>query len=184
MRPELLRLGINPAGPGPSFQVDDLREPTLRWTSLWAWTQRGAVDVTSSLTDRARALKDRIGAELERQVARTVFASGRRDAESIGVGFSSSASVAATFAPDGMSAEVFEQVACSFVRLMGRRRRLLSFQEVEQRAWPANVRSFIETVALAQLGSVNRKDEVFRALERALGTEARPASGWTTRMSG
>ena len=163
VQPELLRRGVNPAGPGPSLQVDDLRRPTVRWTELWAWTEDGAVDVTSGLTDRARALKDRIGAELERQVARTVFASGRRDMESIGIGVPAPANPVESFAPTGMANEVFEQACCSVVRLLGRRWRLVSLQENDQRGWPRNVKDYVTAVAEIHLGSSSGAADLLQA---------------------
>lgn len=176
VQPELLALGVNPAGPGPSFQVDDHREPTSRWTDLWSWHDGSVVEVVSGLSAKARALRERIESELERQVVRTVFAGGSRDVESIGIGYASPRTSASPFAPAGLTGDQFQEVACSVVRLIGRRRALRSFTDYERSSWPREARAYLQAVAELHLGDSARWQDLITALEHVL--EGGPRTGY------
>ena len=81
--PELLRLGINPAGIAVDAQSSRTDE---RWTELWDWEvspprPRAAHDLTPAL----KTLRDTIETALINQVRLVVFAGQGRDLESLGL---------------------------------------------------------------------------------------------------
>lgn len=161
--PSLLEIGVSPAGPADSLtRTKDKR----RWTSLYDWRVSPPKERVADLDVDQRNLLDEIRGELSRQILRTVFAGGDRDAESIGVAHAVSGATLTSVSTAGLSREVFAQVVSSFVRVCARRRRVTSFMDSAADGWPANAKQYLKSVG--QRHSVD-VDSLTSAVEASIG---------------
>jgi len=169
VEPQLLQIGVNPAGPGPSFQrAKGNRDDGPRWTSLYDWTTQPVRDRGTALTPEQRDLLAAIRAELGKQLVRTLFSGGDRDAESIGVGFAGTSTDPTPHAPSGIAEGSFQEVAWSLLRILGRRRRFPWFSDADT-TWPRPARDYVQAVAAYQ--GVD-EGALADGLERAIGSGA------------
>jgi hypothetical protein len=138
----LLEVGICPAGPAESLlSTKDGRS----WTRLFDWSATPIRAREAELDREERDLLSEIREELARQIVRTVFAGGDRDAESIGAAYAvPSASLSEP--PPGMSPSAFSQAVSSFIRICARKRRLTIFMDAAN-GWPGAAVRFLRTVA-------------------------------------
>jgi ATP-dependent helicase YprA (DUF1998 family) len=148
LEPRLLQVGVNPAGPGPSFQhvMQPGGQKGPSWTSLYDWTTQPIRHRALALTAEQQELLGRARVELGKQTVRTLFAGGDRDVESIGVGYATTASDPSRHTPPGLTPEVFLQAVCSVLRVLVRRRRLPWFTDATTQ-WPGMARDYLKAVA-------------------------------------
>jgi len=164
VEPRLLALGVNPAGPQPSFQA--LSDDGPRWPELYFWPADGSPiqDRGDFLDARQRELLGQIRSGVDKQIARTAFAAGGRDVETLGVAH---AIPAHTFALTGYDVYVSRQVACSVIRIMGRRWRLPSTGDARN-DWPKRAKEYVDAVTKLQGGALD-VDDVLERLGDVLG---------------
>ncbi|AGL13716.1 DEAD/DEAH box helicase [Actinoplanes sp. N902-109] len=142
LQPLLLDLGVNPGGPGPSLN----KLPSgLPWTSLFDWDVRPIRDRGAFLDSDAVGLLTKIQRELSEQVVKTVFAGGDRDAESLGLAH---VVPATTVSLGPLSSDTAYEFACSALRILGRRRRVMWTTDAEK-GWPSQLKQYAEAVANA-----------------------------------
>jgi Lhr-like helicase len=168
--PRLLDLGMNPAGPQPSFQADRDERP---WTQLFTWPLDGSPihDRGGNLDAAQRDLLKQVREAVQIQVIRTVFAAGGRDVESLGVAH---AAPEAPISLPGFEPDVALQVVSSVIRILGRRWRIPPAGD-SRGAWVRQAREFTEAVALAHPGPLDGPGILSR-LETPLAVG--PASGY------
>ncbi|GIG58526.1 hypothetical protein Lfu02_28980 [Longispora fulva] len=162
--PRLLRLGVNPAGPGPGKQKTTNDKP---WTTLYEWsvvTIRGRD--AAVLDNPARDLRSDIEMALGTQIVRTVFAGGDRDMESIGIAHAVPAAPVTIGLLDKGAADQF---ACSVLRLLGRKRRMLALKPEDN--WPRVVRDYAAAVAKFH-GREGEGPTLLEALGERIGVRA------------
>jgi hypothetical protein len=161
--PRLLALGVHPAGPAHSLQQTREKIPKP-WTSLYTWTTTPVRDKGATLDPAQAALLRDLQIGLSKQIVRTVFAGGDRDVESLGLAYSiPSQPVSLT----GLSSDVAEQVACSVIRIMAKRRRLSWFGD-HRSGWPAAVVDYVKAVG-RQNPSAADEDTLLDELGSAIG---------------
>jgi Lhr-like helicase len=160
--PELVSLGINPAG----IAVDAQRtKQGARWTELWDWSglaPRAKAD--HELSPQLRDLRGKLETALVEQVRSVVFAGQGRDLESLGVARATVDALPANL--DGLDRELFEEVRDSSLRILGHLRRFTDGDMRSGDAYPPPLLKFIESVT-QRLGSVER-DAVVAAVNEAL----------------
>ncbi|MFK5647912.1 DEAD/DEAH box helicase [Ornithinimicrobium sp. LYQ121] len=170
VEPSLLEVGVSPAGPAVSLLAT---KDGRRWITLYGWDADPVRDRGTDLDLEERTLLESIREEMSRQILRTVFAGGDRDAESIGVAHAVPWSTLDASKLGGLSPENFNQAVSSFVRICARRRRLTLFMESAAEGWPGNARRYLKTVAETHAVDL---DDLTTAVELAIG--AGPATGY------
>ncbi|RKS77495.1 helicase-like protein [Motilibacter peucedani] len=142
--PRLLTLGVNPAGAANSMQQTKAKAPQP-WTELYSWTSSPARDRGAALDAPQAALLADLRQALSKQVARTVFAGGDRDIEALGLAH---AVPPHSITLPGLSSDTSHEMACSVIRIMGRRRRMAWFSD-HRRSWPREVTDYVKAVVQA-----------------------------------
>lgn len=165
---ELLRLGMNPAGPDLSKQ-EGWQHARGRWTSLYDLDADPpqARPPNRLGAERLQWLSD-IRAELLDQTIELVFARRRRDFESIGLGWVTSDPAVALDVPD-VPPETAREMADSVIRLLGGLRRIAGKRETGQDDPPTDVRDYLSAVATKLGGGVDAT-QLWRALAEHLET--------------
>lgn len=145
---ELLRIGVNPGGPDFSMQSYSSAGSRRTWTHLYDWTRDPpAPRPLGELQEDDRRQLDWMRSGLLREAEYILFARARRDFESIGLGWASTAPAGS--ASDGpLPPEVMIQATDSAIRLLGDRQRFVGRQyRYGEDAAPPPLRRFLEQVA-------------------------------------
>lgn len=150
IRPRLLDIGVNPAGPAPSLQQTKSGRP---WSTLYDW-EASPVRVRPVLDQEGRELLGNIEAALGTQVIRTVFAGGDRDVEALGI---ARAVPTTPFRPSGVPTDVADEVASSLIRIVGRRRRTIWTSDGGDK-WPTHARDYAQAAVDAAKLSITGED--------------------------
>ena len=138
----LLAAGMNPGGVDRSVTWTDPDEHEGEWTSLFDW-ERSPPDYRQGLSGGEHDHRRRIGDATREAVADTLFSGGRRDFESLELGFVTTDRVLlANVAP------VVQEAADSCIRLLGKRRRIDTHRATgDDENLPKYARDYIEIVA-------------------------------------
>lgn len=153
----LLKLGCNPAGPGPEWQA----RKGGAWWELFEWD-----DEQPNPRDHNRLTVDQVGylEDLQREclneVALALFAHRRRSLEALGLGF-------ATFEPFRAGSHVPEPRLLAALRLMGEARRLAGWSRRWALSWPArslpnSFAKYLRSAGAEDLGTA--KQEILKEL--------------------
>ena len=144
---ELLRLGVNPGGPDFSMQSYKAAGGRRSWTHLYDWTRDPpAPRAPGELDEDDRFQLERIRGDLLSEVQYVLFARARRDFESTGLGWASTAPVAPEDGP--LPSDVMNQAVDSAIRVLGDRQRFAGRQNrYGEDSAPAPLRRFLEQVA-------------------------------------
>jgi ATP-dependent helicase YprA (DUF1998 family) len=144
----LLRQGINPGGPKASLQNDG-SEPPAPWSSLYNWPEAYTTPEQlvqqipyAAMGQKQEDLHRRIGESLTEEVLNGLFASARRDFESLGLGWLCKTD-------DGQSAAEADRAtafARASLRVLGQRKRFTGLREGADKP-PAPLRKFWKAVA-------------------------------------
>lgn len=186
---ELLRLGVNPGGPDFSMQAYLSASSRQSWTQLYDWTRDplGPRPLGELQEDDRRQL-EWMRSSLLREAEYILFARARRDFESIGLGWASTAP-AGSAGEGPLPPEVMIQATDSAIRLLGDRQRFAGRQyRYGEDAAPPPLRRFLERVAEEHSASPGEVvDAVGAALQdrgaasqfllRADGLYLKPAAG-------
>ncbi|MGE0025595.1 MAG: DEAD/DEAH box helicase [Thermoleophilia bacterium] len=146
----LLKLGINPGGPGPSkSEYRQAANDWRSWTTIFDWAAQ-PVEPRAGISLEARQhLTDLRDALLE-ELLQMVFARTRRDLESIGAG---SVVTSPEFVPakpgflPHVTDEEVEQALRSAIRILGDRRRFLGSKKAGKDAPPQELAKYWRAVA-------------------------------------
>lgn len=85
VEPVLVRMGINPAGPKPSYQKRSPRDADpVEWTALYDFKHGNTSDIDSQT---ANALRERVQRGVKAEALQSLFSSAGRDVESLGLGW-------------------------------------------------------------------------------------------------
>ena len=114
----LLIAGMNPGGVDRSVTWTDLEEHEGDWQSLFNWN-RSPPDYRSDLSGDQKDHRTRIQNAARKAVAETLFSGGRRDLESLKLGFVTIDRTKYQCIP-----ETVQEAADSCIRLLGKRRRI------------------------------------------------------------
>ena len=189
---ELLRLGLNPGGPDYQLQYYKTADRRRRWTYLYDWTRNPPSSrAAGELNEDDRFRIELIRGNLLNEVQYIVFARARRDFESIGLGWASTAAGSPTGGP--LPAEAMEQAVDSAIRVLGDRQRFAGRQNrYGEDSAPAPLRKYLGRVAeihgadpTAVADAVSRQLEQGGATSQFLlnadGLHLKPASSraWT-----
>lgn len=144
----LLRLGVNPGGPDFSMQSYKAAGSRRTWTNLYDWgSTPPRPRAPGEFDEDDRRQLESIRSSLLDEAEYILFARARRDFESIGLGWVSTAP--AQDANDGpLPAGAMEQAVDSAIRILGDRQRFMGrrYRYGEDSA-PAPLRRFLERVA-------------------------------------
>jgi len=157
---ELLKLGINPAGPAPSQQ--SFKEGNLRrsWVQLVDW----AGPILKPDSPAARDHVEGMRTELRDRLLESIFGSMGRDYESLGL--AQPALPLAPFTTSGrLTADLTREASDATVRILGSRRRFIGYRHDLVKA-PAYLRKYWK--AVAERVGVDPVD-LQEAVERRLG---------------
>jgi len=120
----LLKLGVNPAGPDPSVQSWYVRgEGRTRWEDLYNWVVQPVTRRAPLITQGARTLRTQIDGTLLRECELNVFSGNGRDLESLGLAKPTLQMDMAQL-PSGLDPRVFAEIVRGSVRILGDSRRL------------------------------------------------------------
>ena len=127
---ELLRLGVNPAGPDWSLQGYWQGRGQQRvwrpWTTLVDWSMAQPVPLSpTSMGPEAMTLLGNLQTELRFECEYAVFSGRGRDVESIGVAWPSLDPTVHLAEPSGLSREDFRWIVAGSVRILGDLRRFI-----------------------------------------------------------
>ena len=139
----LLTTGMNPGGVDRSVMWTDLDEHQGEWQRLFDWT-RFPPDYRPALSGDEQAHRTRIRVAAREAVAETLFSGGRRDLESLKLGY-------VTFDRMGHvgASEAVQQAADSCIRMLGKRRRIDTHRAtVDDPRLPKYARDYLEAVAV------------------------------------
>lgn len=143
---QLLGLGLNPAGPAPSFQstsAPGAKERGESWTRLFQWTDQGVSELRA-VSGQLEKLRMSLVSELSAQIIATVFAGGDRDIESIGIGYARPTQVIRLSSLDD---DTSLEIASSVIRMMGQRRRIAIPAFEGDSKWPAAIIKYVRACA-------------------------------------
>lgn len=138
----LLAIGTNPGGVDGSVTWTDRTTSTGDWQQLFDW-QLAPPNFRQNLTADQQDHRTRMNDASLEALAETVFSGGRRDLESLMIGF-------ATFDRNGRDGDqIAMQCADSVIRLLGKRRRIDTHSVTQANAQlPRYARDFIAAAAL------------------------------------
>lgn len=122
---ELLKLGVNPAGPDPSVQQSWFvrGEGRTSWEDLYNWAVQPVTRRAPLVTQGARTLRTQIDGTLLRECELNVFSGNGRDLESLGLA-KPTLHMDMAHVPSGLDAGVFAEIVRGSVRILGDSRRL------------------------------------------------------------
>jgi len=138
----LISIGHNPGGVDRSVTWTDIETNQGDWQRLFDWTIQPPSFRTNLSPDEA-VHRGRILASGVEAIAETIFSGGRRDLESLKIGF-------ATFnrGRAAVTDPLLIQAADSCIRLLGKRRRINTHRSSQANPdLPRYVREFLETIA-------------------------------------
>ncbi len=139
----LLTTGMNPGGVDRSVMWTDLDEHQGEWQRLFDWT-RFPPDYRPALSGEEQAHRTRIQVAAREAVAETLFSGGRRDLESLKLGYLTFDRMRYA----GASAAI-QEAADSCIRMLGKRRRIDTHRAtVDDTRLPKYTRDYLEAVAL------------------------------------
>jgi ATP-dependent helicase YprA (DUF1998 family) len=139
----LLTTGMNPGGVDRSVMWTDLDEHQGEWQRLFDWT-RSPPDYRPALSGEEQAHRTRIQVAAREAVAETLFSGGRRDLESLKLGYVTFDRMRHT----GATA-VVREAADSCIRMLGKRRRIDTHRAtVDDPRLPKYARDYLEAVAV------------------------------------
>jgi hypothetical protein len=162
--PELLGLGINPAGIVVNAQSTKTGE---RWTDVWDWSvipPRPRPD--HDLSPKLRELRLNIEDALVQQVRNVVFAGQGRDLESLGVARATVTKLPLDLA--GLDQSMFEQVRDGCLRILGHLRRFTDGDMRSGDSVPPAVLKYLEAVITSN-GLPVERDRLLAAVNESLG---------------
>lgn len=142
---QLLEVGMNPGGVDRSTTWTNLETHQGEWKDLFTWDPREQTPpaYSNGLTGPQEAHKHRIQCAVKEQIVDTVFASGKRDLESLLLGY---ATYDLHTHPKHTS--LVRETAASSIRLLGTRRRTDVHQATKDEAsFPRFVKDYIAAVA-------------------------------------
>ena len=159
----LLATGMNPGGVDRSVTWTDPNEHRGEWQRLFDW--RGSPPgYRAGLSPDEQEHRRRIGAAAREAIVETLFSGGRRDLESLDLGF-----VTIDRVHVKNVAPVVQETVDSCIRLLGKRRRIDTHRASgDESTLPLYARSYISTVASANaLAEEYLEDEVVTVLDSA-----------------
>lgn len=140
----LLATGMNPGGVERSVAWTDLEEEQGPWQKLFDW-ERSPPVYRDALAPEQKDHRTRIREAARRAIVETLFSGGRRDLESLRLGY---VTYDRTFS-GAVSASVRE-AADSCIRMLGRRRRVDTHRAtLDEPELPKYAREYLEAVAIA-----------------------------------
>ena len=159
----LIRKGTNPAG----LNIDN---PDVDWFTLVDWKSNPPEFLDLGSGNKNSIQKEKILEVCREQILRTVFATGSRDIESIGLGYSTLIGLSDVNLPETLSSKTFMEVIASSTRILGRRRRideLLKFETFDNvHAWPGQLKRYFAAVELSHDLAAGALLELFEAATR------------------
>ena len=139
----LIRKGTNPAGLNIDSQESD-------WFSLIDWKSNPPKFLALGSGNQQSIQKETILEVCKEQILRTVFATGSRDIESIGLGYSTLIGLSEVSLPQELTPQVFSELIASSTRILGRRRRVDELQKFDKfdnaHAWPGQLKRYFSAV--------------------------------------
>lgn len=162
--PDLLALGINPAGIVVNAQST---QGGGRWTDIWDWSSvppRARPD--HDLSPRLRELRLTIEDALVQQVRNVVFAGQGRDLESLGVARATVMKLPTDLA--GLDEDLFAQVRDGCLRILGQLRRFTDGDMRSGDKVPPALLKYLEAVIKTQKLQVDR-DALLASVNESLG---------------
>jgi ATP-dependent helicase YprA (DUF1998 family) len=138
----LLSTGMNPGGVDRSVSWTDLDEHLGEWQRLFDWA-RFPPDYRAALSGPEQAHRTRIQVAAREAVAETLFSGGRRDLESLKLGYVTFDSMR-----QAAPSPVVQQAADSCIRMLGKRRRIDTHRATTNDIrLPKYARDYLEAVA-------------------------------------
>lgn len=143
---DLIRIGINPAGPDPSVGRKWMKlEGTTKWDELYEWSTPPARRSTL-IKQGAKRLRELVDAELLQECMGNVFAGTGRDLESLGLAAPSVRTKPGAAPPAGIDGHVFDQVIRATARILGVSGRFQDRRHPTAEP-PADLRKYWESVS-------------------------------------
>lgn len=139
----LLSTGMNPGGVDRSVMWTDLDEHQGEWQRLFDW-DRVPPDYRNGLSGDEQDHRRRIQVAAREAVAETLFSGGRRDLESLKLGY-----VTFDRMRHAAATPIVQQAADSCIRMLGKRRRIDTHRAtVDNPQLPKYARDYLEAVAV------------------------------------
>ena len=156
----LLSAGINPGGVDRSVTWTDPEEHEGEWPRLFDW-DASPPNYLQSLSGGEQDHRRRIVEATREAVADTLFSGGRRDFESLRLGFVTIDRIRVANVPS-----IVQETADSCIRLLGKRRRIDTHRATgDDDRLPKYARDYIETVASANgLSATDLETDVVQIL--------------------
>lgn len=150
----LVRKGINPAGPYPSYQTfNDNNQSKLSWETAIDWKANYQF---LRDTQAQRDFADRIANQCTVEILKTVFGTNKRTFENLGIGY---------FKVSRSNGSVDQVLADSIVRILGESWRILDSEESETESLAQRARKFIEIFTGTRYSrDVNKAPEIWNVL--------------------
>jgi len=147
---QLINFGINPAGLE-TFEnqfVADLPEHERNWKSVYNWNSEFPEHKVVERNSGLFKLREAINKSLVEQIIRTIFASGGRGIESVGIGYACyTQSESCNFEQNSFPQEIFTDACNSIVRLIGARRKFTSHEQKRiDSNWPSSVIRYANSI--------------------------------------
>lgn len=146
VQPALLALGVNPGGPSPKLaRTDGENRP---WESIFNWNSDEVTPRdTADLDDGQIALLERISKELRAGVEASIFVSGGRDFEALGLAFACLDPSSTLQRSSGLSDEMLRDVVNSSIRILGMRRMFKDHDRDGSESPPPPLKKYLRAVA-------------------------------------
>ena len=158
VRRQLLQAGMNPGGVDRSVTWTNPEEHEGEWQRLIDWS-RSPPDYLQSLSANEQEHRRRILTSAREAIAETLFSGGRRDLESLKLGF---VTIDRVRAPNVLP--LIQETADSCIRLLGKRRRIDTHRATgDEDGLPKYARDYID--AVASLNGLPKSDLQERIIE-------------------
>jgi len=169
----LVALGVNPAGPKPSFE----RDGELAWHDAYRWTGSGLQFEEAPTTDQ-QAFRHRLRGELKQNVLRNLFSGIGRDIESLGFGVPIPVDLPLTGPRrTALMRDVFEEIALAVLRILCLRLRFSEASREPAKSPGKLANDYLASVA--ERHSINA-DELRLDIAEALDV---PTDDWLLRLN-
>lgn len=156
----LLTAGMNPGGVDRNVTWTDLEENEGEWQLLFDW-DRSPPDYLSGLSGKQKEHRERIRDVTREAIAEALFSGGRRDFESLKLGY-----VTFDRIKHPNASTIVQQAADSCIRMLGKRRRINTHRAtMDEPQLPKYARDYLSAVAdHNHLDSVHFEREVTELL--------------------
>lgn len=146
VQPALLALGVNPGGPSPKLARTE--GGTHSWDSIYDWTaDQVAPRDQSDLDDAQLSLEDKISTELRAGVEASIFVSGGRDFEALGMAYACIDPSSPVSRSSALSDQTLRDVINSSIRILGMRRMFKDHDRDGSENPPPPLKKYLQAVA-------------------------------------